>query len=48
MEQPGTTGHLDLTPVETGQLEWAIDFAQRSGAATEDARQMLVTAVIIR
>jgi sugar diacid utilization regulator len=44
----GQTGHLDLATVETGQLEWAIDFAQRVGCVTETASHMLLTATIVR
>ena len=44
----GTTGHLDVGPIETGPLEWAIDYAQRIGCATPEARQLLTTAVIVR
>jgi hypothetical protein len=44
----GTTGHLDLSSVETGQLEWSIDFAQRIGCITEEAKQLLFTAQVVK
>lgn len=44
----GSTGHLDVAPIETGPLEWAIDYAQRIGPSTPEARQLLATATIVR
>jgi len=44
----GATGHLDLSTVETGAIEWAIDFAQRIGCVTDDAQQMLATAHVVK
>jgi hypothetical protein len=44
----GEIGHLDISTIKTGELDWAIDFAQRVGSITVEAEQLLFTAQTIK
>ena len=44
----GEVGHLDVSTIKTGELDWAIDFAQRVGSMTVEAEQLLFTAQTIK
>lgn len=44
----GGVGHLDVSTIKTGDLDWAIDYASRIGCMTVEAEQMLLTAQVLR
>jgi hypothetical protein len=44
----GPIGRLDVKGVETGALEWAIEYAQRIGVVTVEAQRMMATAHVVR